>query len=124
MPTTARHHRWEDIPKEKLNDLLERRLVTGERIMLAHVYLKKGCLVPRHSHENEQLTYVLDGALRFWLGEDEKQELVVRSGEVLTIPPNLPHKALALEDTLDVDVFCPPRQDWLDGSDAYLRGGR
>ena len=122
MPTTARHFRWDDIPKEKLNDLLDRRLITGERMMLAHVYLKKGCLVPRHSHENEQLTYVLEGALHFWLGEDEKEEVVVRAGEVLTVPSNLPHKALALEDTLDVDVFCPPRQDWLDGTDAYLRG--
>ena len=122
MPTSARHFRWTDIPKERLNDLLERRLVTGERMMLAHVYLKKGCLVPRHSHENEQITYVLEGALHFWLGEDEKEEVVVRAGEVLTIPSNLPHKALALEDTLDVDVFSPPRQDWLDGTDAYLRG--
>ena len=122
MPTTARHFRWDDMPKEKLNDLLERRLVTGERMMLAHVYLKKGCVVPRHSHENEQITYVLEGALHFWLGEDEKQEIVVRAGEVLTIPSNLPHKAMALEDTLDVDVFSPPRQDWLDGSDGYLRG--
>ena len=122
MPPTARHYRWDDIPKEKLSDLLDRRLVTGERLMLAHVYLKKGCLVPRHSHENEQITYILEGALHFWLGEDEKEEVVVRAGEVLTLPPNLPHKALALEDTLDVDVFCPPRQDWLDGTDAYLRG--
>jgi quercetin dioxygenase-like cupin family protein len=122
MPTTARHYRWEGIPKERVNDRLERRLVTGERMMLAHVYLKQGCLVPRHSHENEQITYVLEGALHFWLGEDEKREVVVRAGEVLTIPPNLPHEALALEDTLDVDVFSPPRQDWLDGSDAYLRG--
>jgi len=122
MPTTARHFRWDDMPKEKLNDLLDRRLVTGERMMLAHVYLKKGCLVPRHSHENEQITYVLEGALHFWLGEDEKEEVVVHAGEVLTIPSNLPHKALALEDTLDVDIFCPPRQDWLDGTDAYLRG--
>jgi len=122
MATTARFFRWEDMPKESLNDKLERRLVTGERMMLAHVYLKKGCLVPRHSHENEQLTYVLEGALHFWLGEDEKQEVVVRGGEVLVIPSNLPHKALALEDTLDVDVFSPPRQDWLDGTDAYLRG--
>ena len=122
MAPTARHYRWDDMPKEKMNDLLDRRLVTGERMMLAHVYLKKGCLVPRHSHENEQITYVLEGALHFWLGEDEKQEVVVHAGEVLTIPSNLPHKALALEDTLDVDVFSPPRQDWLDGSDAYLRG--
>lgn len=122
MPTDARLFRWDDLPKERLNDLLERRLVTGERIMLAHVYLKKGCLVPRHHHENEQITYVLEGALHFWLGEDEKEERIVKAGSVLTIPPNLPHKALALEDTLDVDIFDPPRQDWLDGSDAYLRG--
>ena len=122
MTTTARHHRWEDIPREKLNDLLDRRLVTGERIMLAHVYLKKGCVVPKHFHENEQLTYILEGALQFWLGDDQKEELVVRSGGVLVIPSNLPHKALALEDTLDVDIFCPPRQDWLDKTDAYLRG--
>ena len=122
MATTARFVRWDDMPREKLNDLLERRLVTGERIMLAHVYLKKGCLVPRHFHENEQLTYILEGALRFWIGEDEKDERVVRAGEVLVLPSNLPHKALALEDSLSVDVFCPPRQDWLDGSDAYLRG--
>jgi quercetin dioxygenase-like cupin family protein len=122
MTTTARLHRWEDIPREKLNDLLDRRLVTGERIMLAHVYLKRGCVVPKHSHENEQLTYILQGALQFWLGEDQTEEVVVRAGEVLVIPSNLPHKALALEDTLDVDIFCPPRQDWLDKTDAYLRG--
>jgi quercetin dioxygenase-like cupin family protein len=122
MTTTAKLFRWDDMPREKLNDLLERRLVTGERIMLAHVYLKKGCVVPRHFHENEQMSYVLEGSLRFWIGEDEKEELVLRAGEVLTIPSNLPHKAEALEDTLSVDVFCPPRQDWLDGSDAYLRG--
>jgi unsaturated pyranuronate lyase len=122
MPGTARHFRWDDMPRETVNPLLDRRLVTGERLMLAHVYLKKGCVVPRHAHENEQLTYVLEGALHFWLGEDESEEVVVRAGEVLTIPPNLPHKALALEDTLDVDVFSPPRADWLAGTDAYLRG--
>lgn len=122
MTPTARLHRWEDMPREKLSDLLERRLVTGERMMLAHVYLKKGCVVPTHHHENEQLTYVLEGALRFWLGEDQTDEVVVRAGEVLVIPSNLKHKALALEDTLDVDVFSPPRQDWLDKTDAYLRG--
>jgi unsaturated pyranuronate lyase len=122
MPGTARHYRWDDMPRETVNPLLDRRLITGERMMLAHVYLKKGCVVPRHSHENEQLTYVLEGALHFWLGEDESEEVVVRAGEVLTIPSHLPHKALALEDTLDVDVFSPPREDWLAGTDAYLRG--
>jgi quercetin dioxygenase-like cupin family protein len=121
-PGNARFYRWDDLPRETVTDMLDRRLITGQRIMLAHVYLKKGCLVPRHSHENEQLTYVLEGALHFWLGEDEKEELVVHAGEVLQIPSHLPHKALALEDTLDVDIFSPPRQDWLDKTDDYLRG--
>jgi quercetin dioxygenase-like cupin family protein len=85
------------------------------------VYLAQGAIVPKHSHENEQLTYILEGRLRFWLGEDESTILEVGAGEVLHIPAHLSHKAEALEDTLDVDVFHPPRQDWLDGSDAYLR---
>lgn len=114
-------HRWEDMPRESVSSMLERRLITGNRMMLAHVYLKKGCIVPKHSHENEQFTYILEGALRFWLGEDEAEECVVRAGEVLHIPSNIPHKAEALEDTLDVDIFDPPRQDWLDKTDDYLR---
>ena len=114
-------YRWDDMPKERVSDQLQRRLITGDRMMLAHVYLEKGCIVPKHSHENEQLTYILDGALRFWLGEDESNEIVVRAGEVLVIPSNVPHKAEAIEDTLDVDVFSPPRQDWLDKTDDYLR---
>ena len=114
-------YRWADMPKEKVSETLERRLVTGERMMLAHVYLKKGCLVPQHSHDNEQITYILEGALHFWIGPDKDHEVIVRAGEVLHIPSNLPHEALALEDTLDVDVFSPPRQDWLDRTDAYLR---
>ena len=114
-------YRWEDMPKEELKPDLHRRLVTAEQMMLAHVYLDKGCIVPQHAHENEQLTYILEGALRFWLGEDESEVVDVKAGEVLHLPSNLPHKAEALENTLDMDVFCPPRQDWLDGSDAYLR---
>ncbi|MBA2707400.1 MAG: cupin domain-containing protein [Gemmatimonadaceae bacterium] len=90
-------------------------------MMLAHVYLKKGCIVPKHSHVNEQLTYLLEGSLRFWLGKDQNEELVLRAGEVLHIPSNLPHKAEALEDALDVDIFSPPREDWLKGTDSYLR---
>jgi len=121
MTKAATLYRWDDVPLEKVTDMLDRRLITGERMMLAHVYLKKGCIVPKHSHENEQLTYILEGALRFWIGEDQKEEVVVRAGEVLHIPSNVPHKAEALEDTLDVDVFSPPRQDWLDKSDDYLR---
>ena len=114
-------YRWEDMPRERVTDLLERRLITGSRMMLAHVYLAKGCIVPKHSHENEQFTYILDGALHFWLGEDQTEQIVVRSGDVLHIPSNVPHKAEALEDTIDVDVFSPPRQDWLDKTDDYLR---
>jgi quercetin dioxygenase-like cupin family protein len=114
-------YRWEEMPREKVSAMLERRLVTGDRMMLAHVYLKKGCVVPRHQHENEQLTYILEGGLRFWIGEDEKQAIDVRGGEVLHIPSNVWHKAEALEDTVDVDVFSPPRQDWIDKTDAYLR---
>jgi quercetin dioxygenase-like cupin family protein len=115
-------HRWKDLPAEPLKEGLTRKLVTGERMMIAHVHLNKGVHVPRHSHENEQLTYILEGALQFWFGANDEQELLVRAGEVIVIPSNLPHRALALEDTLDVDVFCPPRQDWLTGTDAYLRG--
>lgn len=114
-------YRWEDMPKEKVSDMLDRRLITGERIMLSHVYLKKGAIVPRHSHENEQITYILDGALRFWIGAQESEMIDVRAGEVLHIPSYVEHKAEALEDTLDVDVFSPPRQDWLNKTDDYLR---
>ena len=117
----ATHYRWDDLPREELSSEIGRRLITGDSMMIAHVYLKKNDEVPRHSHENEQITYVVEGALHFWFGEDGAQELTVHAGEVIVIPSHLPHRALALEDTLDVDVFCPPRQDWLAGTDAYLR---
>jgi len=114
-------YRWDDMPKEQVNAGLSRRLVTGDRIMLAHVYLNQGCIVPRHQHENEQITYVVTGALHFWIGEDESEEITIRAGEVLHLPSMVWHKAEALEDTLDVDIFSPPRQDWLNKTDAYLR---
>jgi quercetin dioxygenase-like cupin family protein len=117
----ATFYRWDSMKKERVSDMLERRLITGDRMMLAHVYLKKGCIVPKHSHENEQLTYILEGALKFWIGEDGASEITVSAGEVLLIPSNVPHKAEALEETLDVDIFSPPRQDWLDKKDDYLR---
>jgi quercetin dioxygenase-like cupin family protein len=119
--TGASHYRWNDLPAEPLKGGISRRLITGKGMMIAHVYLKKGDEVPQHSHENEQITYVLEGALRFWLGPQGDEEILVRAGEVLVIPSNLEHRALAMEDTLDVDVFNPPRQDWLNGTDAYLR---
>jgi quercetin dioxygenase-like cupin family protein len=121
MTKPATHYRWSEVPLEKVTDMLDRRLITGERMMLAHVYLKKGCVVPKHSHENEQLTYILEGALLFTLGEEQNIEVTVSAGEVLHLPSNYPHMAVALEDTLDVDIFSPPRKDWLDKSDDYLR---
>lgn len=107
------------MPVEQLNPLIDRQMVWGEREMLARIILRKGAIVPRHSHENEQITYVLDGALRFTLGDG--RVITVGSGEVLVIPSNMPHQAEALEDTIDLDVFSPPRADWIAGADAYLR---
>lgn len=121
MGEIAIRYRWDDMPLETLNPLIGRRLISTDRMMLAHVYLEQGAIVPTHSHENEQLTYILEGVLRFWLGDDESEVVDVAAGEVLHLPSHLPHKAEALETTLDVDIFCPPRQDWLDGSDDYLR---
>ncbi len=121
--SAVRHEKWEEIPRETVTSDIGRRLFTGERMMLAQVYLDKGAIVPWHSHENEQLTWVLEGALRFWLGKEgaEMKEMDIRAGDVLFIPSNMPHKVEALEDTLDVDVFSPPRQDWLDHTDTYFR---
>lgn len=116
----ARLFRWKDMAPEPVTDKIRRRIVTGDRAMLAEVLLDRGAIVPRHSHENEQFTYILTGALKFWLGEDGETEIVVKAGEILHIPSHLPHKAEALEDTVDLDVFCPPRQDWLDGTDTYF----
>jgi|HubBroStandDraft_6_1064221.scaffolds.fasta_scaffold01218_4 quercetin dioxygenase-like cupin family protein len=112
---------WNSVELEDLNPLLQRQFVVGQDVMLARVLLKKGCVVPEHSHHNEQLTYILEGALKFWI---DGREIVVNAGEVLTIPPHMPHKAEALEDTVDLDVFNPPRADWINKTDRYLRGGK
>jgi quercetin dioxygenase-like cupin family protein len=114
-------YKWDEMQRETVSPMLDRRLITGDRMMIAHVYLKKGCIVPKHSHENEQITYILEGALKFHIGEKQDEEVIVRAGEVLVIPSHVPHMAEALEDTLDVDIFDPPRQDWLNKTDAYLR---
>jgi quercetin dioxygenase-like cupin family protein len=119
----VRHEKWSEIPRETVTSDIARQLFTGERMMLAHVHLERGAIVPKHSHENEQLTWVVEGALRFWIGDEGQpgyEELVVGKGEALFIPSNVPHRAEALEDTFDVDVFSPPRQDWLDGTDTYF----
>ena len=117
MPA-ANHLSFSTIPVEHLNPLLERQFVAAEQAMLARLLLRKGCIVPLHQHHNEQITYILKGALRFSL---DGREVIVRAGEVLVIPPNLPHSAEALEDTIDLDIFTPPREDWIAGTDAYLR---
>ena len=109
---------WSDIEVEAMNPLLGRQLIVGHQVMLARVLLKKGCIVPLHSHVNEQLSYILEGALKFYI---DGKEIVVRAGEVLTIPPNMPHKAEAMEDTVDLDIFNPPRADWINKTDNYLR---
>jgi quercetin dioxygenase-like cupin family protein len=113
-----KYTKWSDVELEHLNPQLDRQMITGEKLMIARVLLKKGVVVPEHSHENEQLTYILEGALKFWI---DGKEIVVHAGEVLCIPPHMPHKAQAMEDTVDLDVFYPPRQDWLSKNDAYLR---
>jgi quercetin dioxygenase-like cupin family protein len=112
---------WNKVEREKLNDLIDREMVVGDKLMLARVFMKKGAHVPKHQHHNEQVTYILEGALKFAI---DGKEIVVRAGEVLCIPSNMPHEAWALEDTLDLDVFDPPREDWLNKTDAYLRHGR
>ncbi len=113
-----RHIIWSSVAVESLNPLLGLHFVVGKNIMLARVLLKKGCIVPEHSHPNEQVTYILEGALKFRI---DGKEIVVNAGEVLTIPPNMPHAAEAMEDTVDLDVFDPPRADWMNKTNAYLR---
>jgi len=113
-----KHIAWKDVEVEHVTPLFERQMITGENLMFARILLKKGMIVPEHSHHNEQLTYVVEGALKFWI---DGKELVVHAGEVLCIPPHMPHKAEALEDTIDMDIFYPPRHDWLNKTDDYLR---
>jgi quercetin dioxygenase-like cupin family protein len=116
--SNVQHVRLADMPTEHLNPLLDRQFVAGEKSMLARLILRAGCVVPLHSHENEQITYILEGALKFSV---QGNEVIVRAGEILVIPSHVPHSAEALEDTVDLDVFCPPRADWISGTDAYLR---
>ena len=112
---TVRLHRWDEIALEKVTEMLSRKIVTGEREMIAQIYLKRGCLVPMHSHESEQMTYILQGALRVVV---EGEEIIVREGEVLHIPSRTPHQSEALEDTLELDVFSPIRAEWIDAGEG------
>jgi quercetin dioxygenase-like cupin family protein len=115
----VKHIRWSELPIESLNPLLDRQLVVSDQIMVSRILLKKGCVVPMHSHINEQVAYMQEGALRFTINGEE---IVVRAGEFLCIPPNVPHQAEALEDTVNIDIFTPPREDWINKTDQYLRG--
>lgn len=117
----AKYIPWNTVEREHLNPLIDREMLTGQNLMLARVLMKKGAHVPLHHHHNEQVTYILEGALKFAI---DGKEIVVKAGEVLCIPSNMPHEAWALEDTIDLDVFNPPREDWLNKTDNYLRHGR
>ena len=119
MPTST-HHRWTDMEPEQMNPLVTRQFVSGVNIMLARIVLKKGAHVPLHSHMNEQVSHVVEGTLKFVL---EGKEVTMRAGEILCIPPHVPHEVFALEDSVALDIFSPPRQDWIEGNDAYLRAG-
>jgi quercetin dioxygenase-like cupin family protein len=105
----ARLHRWDEIALDKVTEMVSQKIVSGQNQTLAQIYLKRGALVPMHAHESEQMTYVLQGALRFVV---DGEEIVVSEGEVLHIPPFIEHQAEALEDTFELDVFSPVRRDW------------
>jgi quercetin dioxygenase-like cupin family protein len=115
----GKHYRWTDIEPEAMNALITRQYVVGTNTMLARIVLKRGARVPMHNHIHEQISHVVEGALNFQI---DGNEIVVRAGEILCIPPRVPHEATALEDSVALDIFNPPRQDWIDGDDAYLRG--
>jgi quercetin dioxygenase-like cupin family protein len=116
--STVTHHRWNDIAAEAITPAIARRYITGERVTVARFELKRGGIVPLHAHDNEQVSIVIDGALRFRI---DGREIVVRGGEVMQIPPNVPHEVEVIEDTLVFDVFSPLRQDWIDKTDSYFR---
>jgi quercetin dioxygenase-like cupin family protein len=114
----SKHYRWDDIEAEQLSPLTTRQYVVGSNTMLARLVLKKGAHVPLHNHFHEQISHVVEGALEFEL---EGKKVIVRAGEILCIPPHVPHEVVVLQDAVALDIFNPPRQDWIDGDDAYLR---
>jgi quercetin dioxygenase-like cupin family protein len=118
---SAKVFKWDDIPMENLNDFIGRKIISGEKAMMAQIFLKKGGIVPLHQHENEQITFIPQGKLKFWIGSEDAEPIILGAGEVLLLPGGTFHKAEALEDTLDIDVFAPPREDWLKKTDDYLR---
>ncbi len=114
---------WDSVPVEQVTPEMQRRIITGEKLMLARMKFKDGFRVPLHTHENEQITSVFSGTIRFWFGKDKEEVMDLNAGEIVVIPPNLPHEALMIGDVEEMDSWAPPRQDWLDGTDHYLREG-
>jgi quercetin dioxygenase-like cupin family protein len=112
---------WDDVPSEEVTPMMKRKIVSGQKLMIARMKFKDGFKVPLHSHENEQITQVISGTIRFWFGEKKEQEMELNAGEMVVIPPNLPHEALMIGDVEETDSWAPPREDWLTGNDNYLR---
>jgi len=113
--------RWDDVRLDRMRGGMTRRFVHSEKMMIGQIHFDEGDSVPAHRHDNEQYTYVISGALRFLFGDDQQDELLVRAGEIVLIPSGMLHSAIAEEDTFELDIFCPPRRDWIDGDDAYMR---
>jgi quercetin dioxygenase-like cupin family protein len=114
---------WENIPAEQVTPAMHRQIIAGKKLMIARMKFKDGFHVPMHSHENEQITQVISGTMRFWFGENKDQELDLHAGETVVIPSHLPHEAVMIGDVEEIDNWAPPRLDWLDGTDHYLREG-
>ena len=112
---------WSTLPVEQVNPKMKRQFIHGEKLMIARMEFEDGFTVPWHSHENEQITEVTAGVLRFWFDDDEDNHIDVLPGEAIVIAGNRRHKALMIGSVVETDTFAPPRQDWIDGSDAYLR---
>ncbi len=113
---------WDQVPLERVNDNMQRRIVTGEKLTVAQIHMKDGFIVPMHSHVNEQITQVISGRMKFWFGMDRQTVRELGPGEVLVIPANLPHEALMIGDVFEMDMWAPRREDWLNKTDDYLRG--
>ena len=112
---------WDAVPVEEVNPSMKRKIITGEKLMIARMHFNDGFVVPLHSHMHEQITQVISGKIRFWFGADKEQTMDLYPGDVVVIPSNLPHEALMIGEVEEIDTWAPPRQDWLDGSDLYLR---
>jgi unsaturated pyranuronate lyase len=116
-----KHYILNEIPEENVTDLFSRKFFTGENITFAFLTIRKGSVVPLHHHDSEQFSYCITGSLQFRIGGED---LTLKAGELVQIPPNVPHEAVAFEDFTGIDIFAPIRKDWRDGSDDYLRRGK